>query len=675
MRSLDSILKPLRISGLFVALIFFLPFTTISLLFGATQNDSTTYSLHVNAGWNLLSLPLKVVGGTKESIFPTAVSNVFVFDTSYRVVDTLENGRGFWIKFASAETIAVTGMDNYSEAINLHVGWNLIGVLMIPAAVSTIQTNPAGIVTTNYFRFKPDSGYRSTDTLWPGSGYWVKVGQSGTMIIDPMELFCPANVDYVGKTYNTIQIGNRCWLKENLNIGSMILGVDSASDNGTIEKYCYDDDTANCTLYGGLYLWNEAMQYSATMGVQGICPPGWHIPTNAEFNTLSVAVNNDGNALKAIGQGSGEGAGTNLSGFSALLAGSRGGYDGYFADLSYLARLWGSQDLDVTSAYNIDLNYLFSQINLYSINKNNGFSVRCLKNYGAPPDIPSNPSPSENDTALFTSVVLSWSCNDPDGGILSFDVYFGTDNPPVTKVYSNLTTSSHLHSGLNENTTYYWRVIANAHGNLTEGPAWSFTTGGPYGLPCSGTPTVEYGGNTYNTVQIGSQCWLKEKLDIGTMIPGTDTDLNNGTIEKYCYDDDTANCSLYGGLYQWDEAMQYTTAPGSQGICPPGWHIPTYEEFDTLRTTVGGDGNALKAVGQGTGGGAGTNTSGFSTVLSGFRGTTGYFSNLSNGAYFWSSTEYDEPSARHMDLHYYFTDITLNYYGKSFGFSVRCIED
>src|ERR1035437_2147476 len=138
--------------------------------------------------------------------------------------------------------------------------------------------------------------------------------------------------------------------------------------------------------------------------------------------------------------------------------------------------------------------------------------------------------------------------------------------------------------------------------------------------PCPGVQTVDYGGKTYNTVQIGSQCWLKENLDVGTMInsaTAADSMRNNGIIEKYCFNDDPNNCTTYGGLYQWNEAMQYVTTPGSKGICPTGWHIPTSAEDSTLITTVSNDGNALKAVGQDS---TSTNTSGFSALLAGYRG-------------------------------------------------------
>ncbi|MFC2083868.1 fibrobacter succinogenes major paralogous domain-containing protein [Bacteroidota bacterium] len=188
-------------------------------------------------------------------------------------------------------------------------------------------------------------------------------------------------------------------------------------------------------------------------------------------------------------------------------------------------------------------------------------------------------------------------------------------------------------------------------------------------------PTIEYGEQIYNTVQIGDQCWFKENLNIGDIILGNQEASNNDTVEKYCYDNNPANCATYGGLYQWNEAMQYSTEEGAQGICPDGWHIPTLEEFQTLYDAVGGDGNALKAKGQGTGSGEGTNKSGFSALLAGGRGYYGNFGSLGYGTYFWSSSEYNTGSAYDMCLYYYGSNINfLNYY-KYYGFSVRCLMD
>jgi len=198
------------------------------------------------------------------------------------------------------------------------------------------------------------------------------------------------------------------------------------------------------------------------------------------------------------------------------------------------------------------------------------------------------------------------------------------------------------------------------------------------GSPCPGTPTVydpRDGGKTYNTIQIGDQCWLKENLDVGTRIAGSGNQTNNSTIEKYCYGDSDANCTTYGGLYQWDEAMQYSTSPGTQGICPDGWHLPTLAEFQTLRDAAGGSGNALKAVGQGGGSGTGTNASGFSALLAGYRHYNGNFYGLGNLAYFWSSTESSATNAGNLGLSTSNSSIYLGYGPKGNGFSVRCLKD
>jgi uncharacterized protein (TIGR02145 family) len=192
---------------------------------------------------------------------------------------------------------------------------------------------------------------------------------------------------------------------------------------------------------------------------------------------------------------------------------------------------------------------------------------------------------------------------------------------------------------------------------------------------CPGIDIVQYSGQTYHTVQIGSQCWLKENLNAGIMINGSSEQTNNGTIEKYCYGNDQVNCKKYGGLYQWDEAMQYVTTQGIKGICPNGWHIPTDEEFQTLTAAVNGDGNRLKAVGQGTGGGAGINTSGFSALLAGYRSHYGYFYPLGSTTYFWSSKKGDAAYAYGMTPGYDDSNIYFGQDFKVYGFSVRCIKD
>jgi uncharacterized protein (TIGR02145 family) len=185
-------------------------------------------------------------------------------------------------------------------------------------------------------------------------------------------------IDYAGKTYNTVQIGNQCWLKENLNVGTM----GSPYNNGSIEKYCYNNVLDSCTKYGGLYMWSEAMQYSTTTGAQGICPNGWHLPTLTDVQALASFVENNGNTLKQDNQGSGTGVGSNTSGFSALLAGGKGYSGGPYQALGDWGTFWlGQQGASSGYGCSMQLKKDTSTIELFTGSMVSwGFSVRCVKN-------------------------------------------------------------------------------------------------------------------------------------------------------------------------------------------------------------------------------------------------------------------------------------------------------
>jgi uncharacterized protein (TIGR02145 family) len=297
---------------------------------------------------------------------------------------------------------------------------------------------------------------------------------------------------------------------------------------------------------------------------------------------------------------------------------------------------------------------------------------------GTSPSTPTLSSPANNAPYVAIPPTLSWNAA---SGATSYMLQVSTSSSFTSFIYnqSGLTSTSQQISGLNNSTAYYWRVNAtNNYG--TSGwstPTWSFTTasGTSGGSSCVGVPTVSYQGKTYNTVQIGTQCWLQKNLDVGTMIQVNQDASNNGTIEKYCYNNDANNCATYGGLYQWNEAMAYSTAPGTKGICPDGWHIPTKTEFETLGTAVSNNSNALKAIGQGTGSGIGTNTSGFSALLAGYRNNNSNFNNLGNNTNFWSSTENNSNNAYNMNLWNNDSNINMNNNNKNNGFSVRCVKD
>jgi len=175
------------------------------------------------------------------------------------------------------------------------------------------------------------------------------------------------------------------------------------------------------------------------------------------------------------------------------------------------------------------------------------------------------------------------------------------------------------------------------------------------GTPCS-IPTIQYGGLTYNTVQIGTQCWLRENLNIGTLINTTVEQSNNSVLEKYCYGNSEMNCNVYGGLYQWAEMVQYLNGATNntnwspvptgnvQGICPSGWHIPTNDEWLTLTTALGGlpyAGGKLKETSYShflSPNVGATNTSGFTALPAGLRWSSGGSYYLNTDATFWTTT-------------------------------------
>jgi len=212
---------------------------------------------------------------------------------------------------------------------------------------------------------------------------------------------CPETptVTYAGQVYNTIQIYSQCWLKENLNVGTMISGNQVQTNNGIIEKYCNNNEADSCTKYGGLYQWDEMMQYMNQQGAQGICPPGWHLPTDEEWKVLEGAVDTHfrigdpewdlalfprgydaGSNLKSTSVWQGNGVCTDLFGFSALPGGVRLG-DGYFHAIGYTSNLWTSSGYNVETAWYRCLYGWQGLERNYILFKESGFSVRCLKSY------------------------------------------------------------------------------------------------------------------------------------------------------------------------------------------------------------------------------------------------------------------------------------------------------
>jgi len=180
-----------------------------------------------------------------------------------------------------------------------------------------------------------------------------------------------------GKTYKTLKIGDQWWMSENLNYDpsqDQSIWYDMVHVLSSKGNWCFDKERSNCDRFGRLYNWETAKE---------VCPGGWHLPAKVEFNKMGTIVQEDANALKSVGQGKGEGTGTNRSGFSALLGGIRTKARGIFVTFSGLTEytlFWSSTEYNSSNAYSLGL-FSFSKgyTSLSPQDKDDGLSVRCVK--------------------------------------------------------------------------------------------------------------------------------------------------------------------------------------------------------------------------------------------------------------------------------------------------------
>lgn len=189
-------------------------------------------------------------------------------------------------------------------------------------------------------------------------------------------------IKHGGKLYATVEIEGVCWLKENLNIGLMIHSDSTMTDNGIIEKYCYDNDPGNCREYGGLYQWGELMNYTQGDGAQGICPLGWHITSIDEWNDLTDI--HPGFTLKERGTSHWiEGTyATNSTGLTILPGGYKWWSDGSFEQLTAYAGFFTSTELPSPPSWGVWVKgFSWNESGSHSGNAytTHGDSVRCIK--------------------------------------------------------------------------------------------------------------------------------------------------------------------------------------------------------------------------------------------------------------------------------------------------------
>ena len=201
----------------------------------------------------------------------------------------------------------------------------------------------------------------------------VSTASRNITVINPGPFSCGNSMTDVrdNKHYQTVQIGTQCWMSENLNFGVMIAGSITQRDNCIPEKYCYNDLAADCGPQT-YYQWDELMAYYDSPAIQGICPPGWHVPSEIEWNLLfSNYINNGfaGAALKSTG----------FSGFNALVSGVNFFNQDYIFN-NFAGFYWSSNSEGPYKAWAHGMNSFDPSVSFYPSSRSNAFSVRCIMN-------------------------------------------------------------------------------------------------------------------------------------------------------------------------------------------------------------------------------------------------------------------------------------------------------
>jgi len=565
-------------------------------------------------------------------------------------------------------------------------------------------SNFAGSGTTYTATFTPTAEGACTINV-AGSTFTDAAGKNNTaadefnwtylVLVPAVFTNCGDAIGYNGYNYATVQIGGQCWFAENLrntnyNDGSAIPsgGGDtdwSSTTDGRVTVYDEGgaNEASNLADYGRLYNW-----YAVETG--NLCPSGWHVPTDAEWTTLTDGFGGEstaGNALKSASSDSPAWDGTNSSGFSALAGGVRD-FNGNFNNEGYYGYFWSSSPTGADAWFR-RLGSGNAGVYRNGNNLRYGFSVRCLRDPAdvTPPTMTITASEvsdgdSSNDASLSLTFTSSESTTDfaesdiwvTNGALSSFagsgTTYTATFTPTADGACTiNVGANTFTDAAGNNNTAadeFNWTYVA-------PGGSAVFSTCGD---------AIGYDGYEYATVQIGGQCWFAENLrnenyNDGSAIPSGLDDAawwstTDGAVTVYDEGgaNEASNLADYGRLYNWH-------AVNTGNLCPSGWHVPTDAEWTTLTDGLGGlsvAGDALKASASDSPAWDGTNTSGFSGLAGGGRFNFGFFGNGGSYGRFWSSSP-DGTLAWLRSLGSGDAEVGRSSNDQRYGVSVRCVRD
>jgi uncharacterized protein (TIGR02145 family) len=197
-----------------------------------------------------------------------------------------------------------------------------------------------------------------------------------------------------------------------------------------------------------------------------------------------------------------------------------------------------------------------------------------------------------------------------------------------------------------------WAALASVAALVAVVALWAWQrgqVGGPAAAAMQLSTFVDpRDGGRYPVVRIGTQTWLGRNLDIAIG-------------HSWCVEGHAASCPTHGRLYDWDTATH---------ACPPGWHLPSDDEWSTLQKAVGDDGAALSSRAPGD-----TGAAGFEALPNGFRAVDGRFLDQGNEATFWSATAPGSGTAFMRRLPAHSHEIARHDRPKGIGYGVRCVAN
>jgi uncharacterized protein (TIGR02145 family) len=551
------------------------------------------------------------------------------------------------------------------------------------ADYKTINGNGTGNFTIDITALKQNKKYyvRAYAVNYAGIAYGNQISFTTLPYIYPV-----FDVDSNG--YDTVHIGTQVWMKQNLNTSRYNDGttIPNISDNALWSSLSsgarayYNNDSLSCSyIYGAFYNW-----YTVNTGK--LCPTGWHVPTDAEWTSLTTHLGGDsiaGGKLRATTLWNNPNTETtNESGFTALPASFRydnGVFDNFFS-INSGAYWWSSSEYLGNTVQNTISRYLVSGSNYlskYTMNsKNKGYSVRCLMG-----DLARVSTDTVSGITLNSAIITGKIISDGGLSVTARGVCWSKTPYPTIALITKTNNGSgvgnfaSIINDLSSGTTYYVRAYATNSDGTVYGNQISFIT-----LP---HPLYDKDGNGYDTVHIGTQVWMKQNLKTihylnGILIPNvTDNTAWSGLSSgARCYynNDPATYADTYGALYNW-----YAVNTGN--LCPFGWHVPTDNEWTALVNYLGGTsiaGGKLKEAGlthwnsPNTGA---TNSSGFTALPGGYRLTSGTYNFIGKLGYWWTSTESTTSDAFRWKINYDTMSIGKTASLKQFGFSVRCIKN